>query len=50
LGAILDELECDDQSPGVVEKIAECTTNVVGEIEDFWETIKQSTKPLENAS
>jgi hypothetical protein len=50
LGAILDELECGDRSPAVVEKLAECTTNVAGEIEDFWETIKRSPEPLENAS
>jgi hypothetical protein len=50
LGAILDELECGDRSPGVIEKLSECTTDVAGEIEDFWETIKQSSEPLENAS
>jgi hypothetical protein len=41
LGAILDELECSTRSPATVERLAECSMNVAGEIEDLWETIKQ---------
>jgi hypothetical protein len=42
LGAILDELEGGDRSPGAVERLGECTTGVTGEIEALWEAIKQS--------
>lgn len=42
LGAILDELECGDRGHGTLEKLAECAMSVTGEIEDLWESIKQS--------
>jgi hypothetical protein len=41
LGAILDELESSDRSPATIERLAECSMNVAGEIEDLWATIKQ---------
>jgi hypothetical protein len=42
LGAILDELEGGDRRPEAVERLSECTTSVIGEIEALWEAIKQS--------
>jgi hypothetical protein len=42
LGAILDELECGDQSPGTIERLAERAIGVTGEIEELWETTKPS--------
>src|SRR6476619_2481462 len=41
LGAILNELESRDRSPATSERLAECSANVAGEIEELWETIKQ---------
>jgi hypothetical protein len=41
LGAILDELECSEGRTGNIERIAESTTCVIGEIEALWEAIKQ---------
>jgi hypothetical protein len=41
LGAILEELEWSDLSPGAVEQFAACSTSVTAEIEHLWETIKQ---------
>lgn len=36
LGAILDELECDDVGAEAIVSIAECTTSVTAEIESLW--------------
>jgi hypothetical protein len=42
LGAILDELECDNRSAESIDRLAACTTSVFEEIDCLWEATKQS--------
>ena len=42
LGAVLDELECANQSPDALDLIEERTMSVSAEIESLWAKVKQS--------